>query len=194
MLSRYWFVCLNQGMLVFKCINFGASQPHRLVDDKEVKKPNKQTKQITCMKYFQHLKCVYCISSRIHHSKSVRWRILIGSWMMEKNSSAFLFQALWTSTPWFLFSTFNHFTSDFRISFFNQPLHLGDFLVWTQSSVHLLVSRSLMIPSHISVLHVEQEVAGDDTPALQSVLECDEKREALLKEEKALNAKLSSSR
>ena len=51
-----------------------------------------------------------------------------------------------------------------------------------------------MIPSHISVLHVEQEVAGDDTPALQSVLECDEKREALLKEEKALNAKLSSSR
>ncbi|GFR97205.1 ATP-binding cassette sub-family F member 3 [Elysia marginata] len=57
----------------------------------------------------------------------------------------------------------------------------------------MLSSRSLMIPSHITVLHVEQEVAGDDTPALQSVLECDEKREALLKEEKALNAKLSSS-
>ncbi|GFN91712.1 ATP-binding cassette sub-family f member 3-like [Plakobranchus ocellatus] len=57
----------------------------------------------------------------------------------------------------------------------------------------MLSSRSLMIPSHISVLHVEQEVAGDDTSALQSVLECDEKREALLKEEKALNARLSSS-
>lgn len=57
----------------------------------------------------------------------------------------------------------------------------------------MLSSRSLMIPSHISVLHVEQEVAGDDTPAIQSVLECDEKREALLAEEKALNAKLSSS-
>ncbi|XP_053314984.1 ATP-binding cassette sub-family F member 3 [Spea bombifrons] len=56
----------------------------------------------------------------------------------------------------------------------------------------MLASRSLRVPSHISILHVEQEVAGDDTPALQSVLECDFLRESLLQEEKALNAKISS--
>uniref|UniRef100_A0A8C4MCY6 ATP binding cassette subfamily F member 3 n=1 Tax=Equus asinus asinus TaxID=83772 RepID=A0A8C4MCY6_EQUAS len=35
----------------------------------------------------------------------------------------------------------------------------------------MLATRSLRVPAHISLLHVEQEVAGDDTPALQSVLE-----------------------
>ncbi|BFZ23443.1 hypothetical protein BsWGS_26482 [Bradybaena similaris] len=57
----------------------------------------------------------------------------------------------------------------------------------------MLSSGSLKIPSHISVLHVEQEVAGDETPALQSVLECDEKREALLREEREITLKLNSS-
>lgn len=33
--------------------------------------------------------------------------------------------------------------------------------------------RELFIPSHISVLHVEQEVHGDDTIAVDSVLEAD---------------------
>ncbi len=55
-----------------------------------------------------------------------------------------------------------------------------------------LFSGQLIIPSHISVLHVEQEVTGDDTLALQSVLESDEKREALLREERELNSRLSS--
>lgn len=49
-----------------------------------------------------------------------------------------------------------------------------------------------MIPSHISVLHVEQEVEGDNTIALESVLECDEERENLLKEEKEISLRLSS--
>lgn len=49
-----------------------------------------------------------------------------------------------------------------------------------------------MIPSHISVLHVEQEVEGDETIALESVLECDEEREKLLREEKAISLQLSS--
>uniref|UniRef100_A0A8C3L134 ATP binding cassette subfamily F member 3 n=1 Tax=Chrysolophus pictus TaxID=9089 RepID=A0A8C3L134_CHRPC len=57
----------------------------------------------------------------------------------------------------------------------------------------MIASRSLRIPSHISILHVEQEVAGDETPALQSVLECDTIRESLLREEKELTAKVSSS-
>ncbi|XP_053164338.1 ATP-binding cassette sub-family F member 3 isoform X2 [Hemicordylus capensis] len=58
----------------------------------------------------------------------------------------------------------------------------------------MMASRSLRIPSHISILHVEQEVAGDDTPALQSVLECDTTRESLLKEEKDLTARVNSGR
>ena len=33
--------------------------------------------------------------------------------------------------------------------------------------------RELYIPSHVSVLHVEQEVRGDDTIAVDSVLEAD---------------------
>ncbi|XP_041418199.1 uncharacterized protein LOC495035 isoform X1 [Xenopus laevis] len=58
----------------------------------------------------------------------------------------------------------------------------------------MLAGRSLRVPSHISILHVEQEVAGDDTPALQSVLECDTLRESLLQEEKELNAKIGAGR
>ena len=50
----------------------------------------------------------------------------------------------------------------------------------------------LKIPSHISILHVEQEVVGDETPALQSVLECDFKRESLLKEEKELSIQINN--
>uniref|UniRef100_A0A3B5M5W2 Uncharacterized protein n=1 Tax=Xiphophorus couchianus TaxID=32473 RepID=A0A3B5M5W2_9TELE len=48
----------------------------------------------------------------------------------------------------------------------------------------MLASRNLRVPAHISILHVEQEVAGDDTIALQSVLESDTKREDLLNEER----------
>ena len=33
--------------------------------------------------------------------------------------------------------------------------------------------RELYIPSHVTVLHVEQEVVGDDTLATDSVLEAD---------------------
>ncbi|XP_051553495.1 ATP-binding cassette sub-family F member 3 [Myxocyprinus asiaticus] len=56
----------------------------------------------------------------------------------------------------------------------------------------MLASRSLHVPSHISILHVEQEVAGDDTMALQSVLESDSVREGLLKEERLLNAHITN--
>uniref|UniRef100_A0A8D3E745 ATP-binding cassette sub-family F member 3 n=1 Tax=Scophthalmus maximus TaxID=52904 RepID=A0A8D3E745_SCOMX len=56
----------------------------------------------------------------------------------------------------------------------------------------MLASRSLRVPAHISILHVEQEVAGDETAALQSVLESDALREGLLGEEKRLNARLAN--
>jgi len=41
-------------------------------------------------------------------------------------------------------------------------------------------------------LHVEQEVHGDDTLAIDSVLECDTRRQDLLNKEKELNEKLMS--
>uniref|UniRef100_A0A1A8R911 ATP-binding cassette sub-family F member 3 n=1 Tax=Nothobranchius pienaari TaxID=704102 RepID=A0A1A8R911_9TELE len=56
----------------------------------------------------------------------------------------------------------------------------------------MLASRNLRVPAHISILHVEQEVAGDETMALQSVLESDTLREELLNEERRLNARIAS--
>ena len=49
-------------------------------------------------------------------------------------------------------------------------------------------SKQLRIPSHVRVLHVEQEVAGNETSALEYVLECDEERSALLSQEAKLQA------
>ena len=53
----------------------------------------------------------------------------------------------------------------------------------------MISNGSLVIPSHITILHVEQEVIGDDTTALNSVLECDIKRNELLHEELSLSQK-----
>ncbi|OMH81583.1 putative ABC transporter ATP-binding protein [Zancudomyces culisetae] len=50
--------------------------------------------------------------------------------------------------------------------------------------------RELTIPTFISILHVEQEMAGDDTPAIESVVKADYFRTRLLKEEKELNAEV----
>lgn len=44
------------------------------------------------------------------------------------------------------------------------------------------------LPVTLSILHVEQEVSGDDTSALDCVLACDAERASLLKEEAALLA------
>ncbi|KAJ2952605.1 hypothetical protein O0L34_g6928 [Tuta absoluta] len=58
--------------------------------------------------------------------------------------------------------------------------------------LRMIAAKQLKIPSHISILHVEQEVVGDDTVALQSVLECDTVREGLLKREKEITAAINS--
>ncbi|RHZ54525.1 hypothetical protein Glove_426g70 [Diversispora epigaea] len=47
--------------------------------------------------------------------------------------------------------------------------------------------REINVPTHISILHVEQEMVGDETPAIQAVLSADIWREHLLNEEKKLN-------
>lgn len=53
-----------------------------------------------------------------------------------------------------------------------------------------LALREVPIPTHISVLYVEQEIVGDDTSALESVLQADVWRHKLLTDEKDLNAQL----
>lgn len=54
-----------------------------------------------------------------------------------------------------------------------------------------ILNRQLPTLSRTQVLHVEQEVAGDDTPVIQAVLECDIERAALLEEEAELMAALN---
>nr|XP_004227440.3 ATP-binding cassette sub-family F member 3 [Ciona intestinalis] len=56
----------------------------------------------------------------------------------------------------------------------------------------MISTKNLSIPNHIRILHVEQEVDGDDTVALQSVLESDTVREALIREERELHRKLDN--
>ncbi|CDK26707.1 unnamed protein product [Kuraishia capsulata CBS 1993] len=53
-----------------------------------------------------------------------------------------------------------------------------------------LSKRELNVPKHITVLHVEQEIVGDDTPALQSVLDADVWRKQLLSEEGKISERL----
>ncbi|GAA5858103.1 hypothetical protein JCM8547_005652 [Rhodosporidiobolus lusitaniae] len=52
--------------------------------------------------------------------------------------------------------------------------------------------REVNIPQHISILYVQQEVVGDDTPAIESVLQADVHRTRLLAEEQENNALLES--
>ncbi|KAI0668681.1 P-loop containing nucleoside triphosphate hydrolase protein [Trametes maxima] len=54
-----------------------------------------------------------------------------------------------------------------------------------------IAMREVPIPPHITILFVEQEIVGDDTPAIESVLKADVWRDTLLREEAALNAKLA---
>jgi ATP-binding cassette subfamily F protein 3 len=54
-----------------------------------------------------------------------------------------------------------------------------------------LSRRELDIPKHITILHVEQEIRGDDTPALKSVLDADVWRKSLLNEESKINERIA---
>ncbi|KAG2748600.1 hypothetical protein P692DRAFT_20874357 [Suillus brevipes Sb2] len=55
-----------------------------------------------------------------------------------------------------------------------------------------IAMREVPIPAHITILFVEQEIVGDDTTALDSVLKADVWRDHLLKEEASLNARLAT--
>ncbi|KAJ7480075.1 P-loop containing nucleoside triphosphate hydrolase protein [Mycena galericulata] len=55
-----------------------------------------------------------------------------------------------------------------------------------------IAMREVPIPAHITILFVEQEIVGDDTLAIDSVLKADVWRDHLMKEEASLNATLTS--
>ncbi|WFD03345.1 hypothetical protein MOBT1_002034 [Malassezia obtusa] len=52
--------------------------------------------------------------------------------------------------------------------------------------------RDVPIPTNVSLLYVEQEIVGDDTPAVEAVLKADVWRERLLAEERNINAQLQA--
>ncbi|KAF8633993.1 hypothetical protein AX15_001168 [Amanita polypyramis BW_CC] len=54
-----------------------------------------------------------------------------------------------------------------------------------------IAMREVPIPPHITILFVEQEVVGDDTKAIDSVLKADVWRDHLLKEQVTLDAKFA---
>ncbi|KAL4801302.1 P-loop containing nucleoside triphosphate hydrolase protein [Aspergillus unguis] len=55
-----------------------------------------------------------------------------------------------------------------------------------------LSRREVAVPSHISILHVEQEITGDDTPALQAVLDADVWRKRLLADQEKITKQLAA--
>ncbi|KAI9814492.1 MAG: hypothetical protein M1832_005898 [Thelocarpon impressellum] len=55
-----------------------------------------------------------------------------------------------------------------------------------------LSRRELAVPTHITILHVEQEITGDDTPALQAVLDADVWRKHLLAEQERITRELAA--
>ncbi|KAF9478694.1 P-loop containing nucleoside triphosphate hydrolase protein [Pholiota conissans] len=55
-----------------------------------------------------------------------------------------------------------------------------------------IAMREVPIPAHITILFVEQEIIGDDTTAIDSVLKADVWRDHLIKEQTMLDAKLNA--
>lgn len=68
---------------------------------------------------------------------------------------------------------------------------VGNNGVGKSTLLRALSRREVPIPTHISILHVEQELSGDDTPAIQAVLDADVWRKVLLREQSELSATLN---
>ncbi|KAI1277029.1 P-loop containing nucleoside triphosphate hydrolase protein [Xylaria sp. FL0933] len=68
---------------------------------------------------------------------------------------------------------------------------VGNNGVGKSTLLRALSRRELAIPTHISILHVEQEITGDDTTALQAVLDADVWRKVLMKEQKDITTRLA---
>ncbi|PSR77336.1 P-loop containing nucleoside triphosphate hydrolase protein [Coniella lustricola] len=68
---------------------------------------------------------------------------------------------------------------------------VGNNGVGKSTLLRALSRREVPIPTHISILHVEQEITGDDTPAIQAVLDADVWRKVLLRDEGEITRKLA---
>ncbi|ORE10104.1 P-loop containing nucleoside triphosphate hydrolase protein [Rhizopus microsporus var. microsporus] len=55
-----------------------------------------------------------------------------------------------------------------------------------------MARREIAVPQHISILYVEQEVVGDDTPAIEMVLRADVWREHLLEKERDISGRINA--
>ncbi|OQE21151.1 hypothetical protein PENSTE_c012G10058 [Penicillium steckii] len=55
-----------------------------------------------------------------------------------------------------------------------------------------LSRREVAVPTHVSILHVEQEITGDDTSAIQAVLDADVWRKHLLAEQEKISKQLAT--
>ncbi|KAI8952930.1 P-loop containing nucleoside triphosphate hydrolase protein [Xylaria longipes] len=68
---------------------------------------------------------------------------------------------------------------------------VGNNGVGKSTLLRALSRRDLPIPTHISILHVEQEITGDDTTALQAVLDADVWRKVLMREQSEITNRLA---
>ncbi|PFH62390.1 hypothetical protein XA68_13829 [Ophiocordyceps unilateralis] len=81
--------------------------------------------------------------------------------------------------------------TSFILAFGHRYGLVGNNGIGKSTLLRALSRREVAIPTHISILHVEQEIMGDDTPALQAVLDADVWRKVLLKEQQQLIADLA---
>ncbi|EXF74974.1 ABC transporter [Colletotrichum acutatum] len=81
--------------------------------------------------------------------------------------------------------------TDLTLSYGHRYGLVGHNGVGKSTLLRALSRRELPIPPHITILHVEQELTGDDTPAIQAVLDADVWRKVLLKEQTEITQKLA---
>ncbi|KAK1672945.1 ABC transporter [Colletotrichum godetiae] len=81
--------------------------------------------------------------------------------------------------------------TDLTLSYGHRYGLVGHNGVGKSTLLRALSRRELPIPPHITILHVEQELTGDDTPAIQAVLDADVWRKVLLKEQAEITQKLT---
>ncbi|KAJ5949724.1 ABC transporter ATP-binding protein [Penicillium verhagenii] len=82
--------------------------------------------------------------------------------------------------------------ADLTLAFGRRYGLVGQNGIGKSTLLRALSRREVAVPSHISILHVEQEIMGDDTPALQAVLDADVWRKHLLGEQEKISKQLAA--